>query len=995
MSNYVLSATLELKDQFTAQVNKARSGFKGLTETLKSTGSASDTAAAGMGKAGTAAVKAAGQADRAKRSFQGIRGIYEATIRAKDDATAKIQKVKTELNGLKGKAYTIALNVKQNGDIGGMKDKLSGMAAGAMAGLPVQAAGFAGLGYGVFDAVKNYSDFTAQLSQIKAVTGLDAEAMDAVKEKALELGADTQFSSTEAAQGMTELLKAGVSVKDVLGDASQAALDLAAAGQLSLPEAAEIMSTAMNAFHMDDATHAADVLVGAANASATGVQELKYSLSAVSAVAAGVGMSFDDTNTALAVFANNGLKGSDAGTSLKTMLMNLSPQTKQATEEMQRLGLLTDEGTSKFFDQEGHLRSLSDIAGLLQEHLSGLTDEEKMNALSTMFGSDAIRGGMIMLREGAKGVKDMNAAMKDITAHETAKVAMDNLRGSLLRLKSAWENLTIKLLDHGVGDGLRSFTEEVGKLTSHFSGLIDDGLQVTDVIKIVGEGINDLKNKFLAFDGIGSVLAGGALAVGLKKIYNLAMKVKDVIQGIPKNLPGGTPTGGNGLPNTSSVKDMVVTATNVIINSKGAPTTAPTSAPPTNAPVPVPEGTPKGTPKPGWGARLSSWAKRVPWIGSAIALGGTALDVAYAPEGEKLSTAGRDAAGLAGSFAGMKGGAAFGAWAGSMVPGVGTAAGAIIGGIAGGIGGDMLGQKLAGMVQNINWDALKQPFQEFGADIGKAMERAPEEFGHAFAEIGDIFSNTAQWLDDRQAELHQNMADSWEGIKQSGADTWESIKQSGVDSWDMICQVADEKNAEWSQTFADAKESAGNRLAELEESASTTWEEISSGASSMESNIASAFQSAKDDAEAAWDGVTGWFEENVWGPLSERARSAWSNLQTTIADIRSSASSFSFSIPSIFSGHATGSSFYAGGWTEINERGGEIVDLPQGSRIYPHATTERMIQAELESRQSSGSGPVVIKGNTFYVREEADIDRIAYKLAKLISQGHINYGGGY
>lgn len=984
MSNYVLSATLELKDQFTAEVNKARSGFKGLTETLKGTGSASDTAAAGLGKAGTEAVKAAGQADRAKRSFQGIRGVYEATIRAKDNATEKINKVKSELTGLSGKAYTVAMNIKQNGDIGSMKDKLSGMAAGAMSGLPVQAAGFAGIGYGVFDAVKNYSDFTAQLSQIKAVTGLDAEAMDAVKEKALELGADTQFSSTEAAQGMTELLKAGVSVKDVLGDASQAALDLAAAGQLSLPEAAEIMSTAMNAFHMDDATHAADVLVGAANASATGVQELKYSLSAVSAVAAGVGMSFDDTNTALAVFANNGLKGSDAGTSLKTMLMNLSPQTKQATEEMQRLGLLTDEGTSKFFDQEGHLRSLSDIAGLLQEHLSGLTDEEKMNALSTMFGSDAIRGGMIMLREGAKGVKDMNAAMKDITAHETAKVAMDNLRGSLLRLKSAWENLTIKLLDHGVGDGLRSFTDEFGKLTSHFSGLLDDGLQVTDVIKIVGEGINDLKNKFLAFDGIGSVLAGGALAVGLKKIYNLAMKVKDVIQGIPKNLPGGTPTGGNGLPSTSSVKDMVVTATNVIINSKGSPTTAPTSAPPTNAPVPVPEGAPKGTPKPGWGARLSSWAKRMPWIGSAIALGGTALDVAYAPEGEKLSTAGRDAAGLAGSFAGMKGGAAFGAWAGSMVPGVGTAAGAIIGGIAGGIGGDMLGQKLAGMVQNINWDALKQPFQEFGADIGKAMERAPEEFGHAFAEIGDIFSNTAQWLDDRQAELHQNMADSWEGIK-----------QSGVDSWNMICQVADEKNAEWSQTFADAKDAAGGYLAELEESAGATWEEISSGASSMESNIASAFQLAKDEAEAAWDGVAVWFEKNVWGPLSERAQSAWENLQSTIADIRSSASSFSFSIPSIFSGHATGSSFYAGGWTEINERGGEIVDLPQGSRIYPHATTERMIQAELENRQSSGSGPVVIKGNTFYVREEADIDRIAYKLAKLIAQNSLNYGGGY
>lgn len=972
MSNYVLSATLELKDQFTAEVNKARSGFKGLTETLKGTGSASDTAAAGLGKAGTEAVKAAGQADRAKRSFQGIRGVYEATIRAKDNATEKINKVKSELTGLSGKAYTVALNIKQNGDIGSMKDKLSGMAAGAMSGLPVQAAGFAGIGYGVFDAVKNYSDFTGQLSQIKAVTGLDAEAMDAVKEKALELGADTQFSSTEAAQGMTELLKAGVDVKDVLGDASQAALDLAAAGELSLPEAAEIMSTAMNAFHMDDATHAADVLVGAANASATGVEELKYSLSAVSAVAAGVGMSFDDTNTALAVFANNGLKGSDAGTSLKTMLMNLSPQTKQATEEMQKLGLLTDEGTSKFFDQEGHLRSLSDIAGLLQDSMSGLTDEEKMNALNTMFGSDAIRGGMILLREGAKGVKDMNAAMKDITAHETAKVAMDNLRGSLLRLKSAWENLTIKLLDHGLGDGLRGFTDELGKLTSHFSGLLDDGLQVTDIIKIMGEGIKDLKDKFLAFDGVGSILAGGALAFGLKKLYDLAKKVKDAVQGIPKGLPKGAST--NGLPGTSSVKDMVVTATNVVINSKGAPTT-PTGSPDvlTTGPGETTKGTPKGTPKTGKLARLGGWLKKLPWIGAGLGAASIGLDVAYAPEGEGLSTFGRDAAGFAGGFAGMKAGALLGAKAGafvgSAVPGAGTAAGAAVGalggGIIGGIGGDWLGQKLAAAFQSIDWNSITQVFAEKNE------------------EWRQTFDNTAEWLTAKQDSLKQSMADSWEGIKQAGSDAWE-----------RICQVADEKNAEWSQTFADAETTAGGYLDDLGNWASNTWNDISSGANSLEGDIANAFSAAASDAEAAWDGVTGWFEANVWEPLSERASSAWSSLKEKLADIQASASSFHFDTGSIFH-FATGSTYFPGGWTEINERGGEIVDLPQGSRIYPHATTERMIQAELDSSRSSGGGPVVVKGNTFYVREEADIDRIAYKLAKLISQNSLNYGGGY
>lgn len=974
MSNYVLSATLELKDQFTAEVNKARSGFKGLTETLKSTDSASDTAASELGKAGTEAVKAAGQADRAKRSFQGIRGVYEATIRAKDNATEKIHKVKSELTGLQSKAYTVALNIKQNGNISGMKDKLSGIAAGAMVGLPIQAAGFAGLGYGVFDAVKNYSDFTAQLSQIKAVTGLDAETMDAVKEKALELGAATQFSSTEAAQGMTELLKAGVSVKDTLGDASQAALDLAAAGELSLPEAAEIMSTAMNAFHMDDATHAADVLVGAANASATGVNELKYSLSAVSAVAAGVGMSFDDTNTALAVFANNGLKGSDAGTSLKTMLMNLSPHTKSAADEMEKLGLLTDEGTSKFFDQEGHLRSLSDIAGLLQDHMAGLTDEEKMNALNAMFGSDAIRGGMIMLREGAKGVKNMNAAMKDITAHETAKVAMDNLRGSLLRLKSAWENLTIKLLDNGVGNGIMGFTDEVGKLTSHFSGLLDDGLQVTDIIKIMGEGINDLKNKFLAFDGVGSILAGGALAFGLKKIYDLAKKVKNAVQGIQKGLPKGTST--NGLPSTSSVKDMIVTATNVIINSKG--TTMPTSGTP-EVPAPGPgtptSGTPKGMPKAGPLSRLGGWLKRLPWIGAALGAVSMGLDVAYAPEDEKLSTLGRDAAGLAGGFAGMKAGGLLGVKVGGgigtfVAPGAGTAAGAaiggVIGGVAGGLGGDWLGQEFAAAFQNIDWDSITQTFSEKNA------------------QWREIFDNTAEWLGEKQNTLSQSMADSWESVKQAGSSTWQ-----------LICRVAEEKNAEWSQAFADAETAAGGYLDDLGDGAGNTWGDISSGANTLKGDISSAFSSAASDAESAWQGATGWFEENVWRPLSERARSAWADIQEGVANIRSSASSFHFDVGSIFSHNATGSTYFSGGWTEINERGGEIVDLPQGSRIYPHATTERMIQAEINSRRSSGSGPVVVKGNTFYVREEADIDRIAYKLAKFISQNSLNYGGVY
>ena len=127
-------------------------------------------------------------------------------------------------------------------------------------------------------------------------------------------------------------------------------MDLAAAGGVSVADAAEIASTALNAFKNDSLSvaQASDILAGAANASATSVGELKLGLSAVSAVASAVGMSFKDTNTALAIFAQNGLKGSDAGTSLKTMFLNLQPTTKAQIGLFAELGLTTTKTTTIF-----------------------------------------------------------------------------------------------------------------------------------------------------------------------------------------------------------------------------------------------------------------------------------------------------------------------------------------------------------------------------------------------------------------------------------------------------------------------------------------------------------------------------------------------------------------------------------------------------------------------------------------------------------------------
>ncbi|WP_353854812.1 phage tail tape measure protein [Bacillus sp. Bos-x628] len=311
------------------------------------------------------------------------------------------------------------------------------------ASLAVGGAVVAGIGV----SAKAAATFEQQMSAVKAVSGATAGEMKTLTDLAIKLGESTSFSATETAQATEELVKAGVSTKDIINGGLAGALDLAAAGNLNLADAAEIASTALNAFKADSlsVSKAADILAGAANASATDVGELKYGLSQVSAVASGIGMSFKDTATALAVFAQNGVKGSDAGTSLKTMLSRLEPQTKAQREEMMELGLITSDGTNKFFDQAGSLKDLSSIAGILQNAFKGLTDQQRQSSLQTLFGSDAVRAGTVLYKEGAKGVEEMAAAMSKVTAADTAKIKLDNFLGSVEEFKGALETLGIKL----------------------------------------------------------------------------------------------------------------------------------------------------------------------------------------------------------------------------------------------------------------------------------------------------------------------------------------------------------------------------------------------------------------------------------------------------------------------------------------------------------------------------------------------------------------------
>ena len=298
----------------------------------------------------------------------------------------------------------------------------------------------AAIALGVGAAVKAYADFDKEMSNVRAVSGATSVEMKALSEAALNAGARTKFSASEAAQATSELAKVGMSTADILGGALDGALDLAAAGNLDLAQAAEIAGQTMKIFglHGKDVVTIADALASGANKSAADVTDLSQALSQSGLQAAQTGLSMTDTVGVLALFADNALKGSDAGTSLKTMLARLNPSTKEAAIAMKDLGL-------DFFDAQGNFIGVEKAAGLLKAQLSGLTVEQRQAALQTIFGSDAIRAATVLYSAGADGVREYVTAVQDQgAAQRVAAIQMDNLAGDWEALSGSIETAFIR-----------------------------------------------------------------------------------------------------------------------------------------------------------------------------------------------------------------------------------------------------------------------------------------------------------------------------------------------------------------------------------------------------------------------------------------------------------------------------------------------------------------------------------------------------------------------
>lgn len=358
------------------------------------------------------------------------------------------------------------------------------------------AAGVALAGFAILAGVK-MSQFESAMSKV-ASTGQDAKAnLDELRETAIRVGADTKFSATEAAEGITNLLKAGVSAKDVINGGLVGTMNLAAAGELDVASAAEIAATALTVFGLKgtDMSHVADLLAAGAGKAQGEVSDLALALKYVGPVAAGMGVSIEETTGALAAFASNGILADQAGTGLRGVLMAMTSPSSAAAKEMKRLGI-------SLYDGQGKFKGLANVAGQLSKAYSGVSDQAKDASLGVIFGNAQVTAARILFSQGAKGIQDWTAQVNDAGyAARAAATMMDNLGGDIERLGGAVDSALIQ-----GGSGLNSWAR----------GLVQSASSAVDAIGSLPAPLLESGTRMAALAGVSAlaVVGIGKLATG-------------------------------------------------------------------------------------------------------------------------------------------------------------------------------------------------------------------------------------------------------------------------------------------------------------------------------------------------------------------------------------------------------------------------------------------------------------------------------------------------
>lgn len=337
------------------------------------------------------------------------------------------------------------------------------------------AAGLAVAAFGVA-AVKMAADFDQQMSTVQANTGATSAQMDQLRAAAIEAGASTVYSASDSADAINDLGKAGMSVTDILTGGLSGALNLAASDGMAVGDAAEYMANALSMFHLKgaQASRVADTLAAGAGKAVGNVSDFGEALNNCGAQANSFGMNIQETTGVLALFAQNGTIGAEAGTQLNSMLMKLAAPSTEAANTMKELGISA-------YDAQSHFVGMANFAGQLQKAEKNLTDEQRGQANATIFGSYAIKAANYLYEAGESGVNKWTKAVSESGyAAEQAAAKNNNLKGDLENLGGSMESLMISV-GEGAQGPLRKMVQGLDTLVDAFAGL-PSGVQQTLVV---------------------------------------------------------------------------------------------------------------------------------------------------------------------------------------------------------------------------------------------------------------------------------------------------------------------------------------------------------------------------------------------------------------------------------------------------------------------------------------------------------------------------------
>ena len=451
-------------------MDKTDPGVSNATKKLGSLGDAADAAGQSIDRSREYVSKFDEQANKTQMSLaKWAKEKYQIYLEAKENISPVLDTIGGGVKSLAGKTWSFTLKALDFATtpvrtlLNLLKNPL------------LQAGAFFGVSLGLTDTINTQKDFEAAMSQVQATSGADADEMERLTKKAEEMGATTKFTASDSAEAMNYMAMAGWKTEDML-DGITGIMNLAAAANEDLGTTSDIVTDALTAFGLSasDSGHFADVLAQASANANTNVSMLGESFKYVAPVAGAMKYSVEDVSLALGLMANASVKGSQAGTSLKTSIANMAAPTDKMQGAMDKYGI-------SLTKRNGEMKSFKEVLDMLRANLGGLSETEQTAAASTIFGKEAMAGMLAIINASTEDYEKLTQAIynADGATEKMANTQLDNLSGSITLLQSAVDGVKIsfgKRLNpyvRSVTEGLTAAMPDIEAALSDFMDFVD------------------------------------------------------------------------------------------------------------------------------------------------------------------------------------------------------------------------------------------------------------------------------------------------------------------------------------------------------------------------------------------------------------------------------------------------------------------------------------------------------------------------------------------